>query len=155
VPEPTRNKTLRAINGHCVECGYRLAWILVRGRRLARRIAARLVVHRAKTLWLPTSRNVPKRHYYRLYRAGVVISVVAQQIQDMSAMSITHKTVGIGLPRLWCGTIALHCSVPADHQKRCLLRSPFCTWRGRIGVFESARKTEHKDPVDFIREFRG
>ena len=31
--------------------------------------------------------------------------VVAQPIQDMSAVSITHKTVGIGLPRLRYGTI--------------------------------------------------
>jgi hypothetical protein len=37
-----------------------------------------------------------------LNRAGVRIPVVGQPIQAMSEMSITDKTVGIGLPRLWC-----------------------------------------------------
>jgi hypothetical protein len=35
--ERRRNTPLRAINGRCVECGYRLAWIL-RGKELARRV---------------------------------------------------------------------------------------------------------------------
>ena len=30
--EPGRNTPLRAINGHSLKCGYRLAWILVRGK---------------------------------------------------------------------------------------------------------------------------
>ena len=51
------------------------------------------------------ARNAPKCHYSRLYRAGGIVRVVAQPIQDMSAVSITHKTVGIRLPRLWCGAI--------------------------------------------------
>jgi len=46
------------------------------------------------------ARNAPKCHYSRLYRAGVFVPVVAQPIQDMSALSIKDKTVGIGLPRL-------------------------------------------------------
>ena len=37
--DPRRNTLLQAINGRCVECGYRLAWILVRGKRLARRVS--------------------------------------------------------------------------------------------------------------------
>jgi hypothetical protein len=32
---------------------------------------------------------------------------VAQPIQDLSALSITDQTVGIGLPRLRCGTMAV------------------------------------------------
>ena len=28
--EPGRNTPLQAINGHCVQCGHRLAWILIR-----------------------------------------------------------------------------------------------------------------------------
>src|SRR5262245_16896226 len=51
------------------------------------------------------ARNVPKGYYSRLYRAGVVAFVVAHPIQDMSAVSITHKTVGNRLPPLWCGAI--------------------------------------------------
>jgi hypothetical protein len=31
--DPGRNTSLRAINGHCVQCGHRLAWILIRGKR--------------------------------------------------------------------------------------------------------------------------
>jgi hypothetical protein len=54
---------------------------------------------------LKKARNASKRHYSRLYRAGVFVFVVPQPIQDMSAVSITHKTLGIRLPRLWCGTI--------------------------------------------------
>src|SRR5262249_49189551 len=45
------------------------------------------------------ARNAPKRHYSRLYRAGVFVSVVAHPIQDMSAVSLAHKTVGNCLPR--------------------------------------------------------
>jgi hypothetical protein len=32
LPEPGRSTRLRAINGHCVQCGHRLAWILIRGK---------------------------------------------------------------------------------------------------------------------------
>jgi hypothetical protein len=32
--------------------------------------------------------------------------MVAHPIQDMSEVSIAHKTVGVRLPRLRCGTIA-------------------------------------------------
>jgi hypothetical protein len=51
------------------------------------------------------ARNAPKCHYSSLYRAGVFRPVVAKPIQDMSAVSIAHKTVGIRLPRLWRGAI--------------------------------------------------
>ena len=50
---------------------------------------------------------LPKRHSSRLCRAGVFVFVVAQPVQDLSAVSITHKAVGIRLPRLWCGAIGL------------------------------------------------
>jgi hypothetical protein len=72
---------------------------------------ALLVVHRTKSLFCvaawqeKAARNDPERHSSRLCRAGVFVPVVAQPIQDMSAVSITHKTVGIGLPRLRCGAI--------------------------------------------------
>ena len=29
--EPGRNTPLQAINGHCLKCGYRLDWIVIRG----------------------------------------------------------------------------------------------------------------------------
>jgi hypothetical protein len=51
------------------------------------------------------ARNDPKCHHPRVYRAGLFVFVVAQQVQDMSAVSITDKTVGIGLPRLRYGAI--------------------------------------------------
>jgi hypothetical protein len=51
------------------------------------------------------ARTAPKCHYSRLYRAGVFVPVVAQPIQDLSQVSIAHKTVVIDLPRLWCGAI--------------------------------------------------
>jgi hypothetical protein len=38
--------------------------------------------------------------------------VVARPIQDLSAVSITHKTVGIRLPRLWCGAIGWRTKLP-------------------------------------------
>jgi C4-type Zn-finger protein len=50
LPEPRRNIRLQAINGRCAECGYRMAWVLVRGRKSALRIGT-LVVHHAKTLF--------------------------------------------------------------------------------------------------------
>jgi hypothetical protein len=55
--------------------------------------------------WKKAARNDPKRHHYRLHRPGVFVFVVAQPIQAVSAVSITHKTVGIRLPRLRCGAI--------------------------------------------------
>jgi len=33
VPKPTPKATVSAINGQCLRCGYRLAWILIVGRR--------------------------------------------------------------------------------------------------------------------------
>ena len=33
--EPGRNTPVRAINGHCLKCGYRLAWIVISGKRVA------------------------------------------------------------------------------------------------------------------------
>ena len=49
------------------------------------------------------ARNAPKCHHSRLYRASIFVSVVAEPIQDLSAVSITDETVGIGLPRLRYG----------------------------------------------------
>src|SRR5215468_12265939 len=51
------------------------------------------------------ARNAPKSHYYRFYHVGVFAAVVAQPIQDLSAVSITDKTVGNCLPRLRCGAV--------------------------------------------------
>src|SRR5262245_908632 len=72
--------------------------------------SALLVVHHTRLSVLRSgrekaARNAPKSHYYRFYHAGVFAAVVAKPIQDMSAVSITDKTVGIRLPRLWCGAI--------------------------------------------------
>jgi hypothetical protein len=50
-------------------------------------------------------RNVPKYRYSRLHGTGLFVFVVAEPIQDLSAVSITDKTVGIGLPRLRYGAI--------------------------------------------------
>ena len=33
--EPRRNMPLRAVDGHCVKCGYRLAWIIISGKQIA------------------------------------------------------------------------------------------------------------------------
>jgi hypothetical protein len=33
--EPARNTRLQAVNGKCLGCSYRLAWIVIRGRRVA------------------------------------------------------------------------------------------------------------------------
>jgi hypothetical protein len=69
---------------------------------------ALLVVHHTKTLFCvaasqeKAARNDPKCHYSGLYRSGVFALMVAQPIQDVSALSITHKAVGVRLPRLWC-----------------------------------------------------
>jgi hypothetical protein len=96
---------VQAMNGRCLKCGYRLAWILVRCRRQPFG-SALLVVPLSKTFLCcdlagkKAARNDPECHYSRLYRAGVFVPVVAQQVQDMSALSITHKTVGVRLPRL-------------------------------------------------------
>jgi hypothetical protein len=38
--------------------------------------------------------------------------LVAQPIQNMSALSITHKTVGIGLPRLRFGAVGWRIKLP-------------------------------------------
>jgi hypothetical protein len=35
--EPGRNTSAQAINGHCLQCGHRLAWILFRRQRSTRR----------------------------------------------------------------------------------------------------------------------
>ena len=31
--EPGRNVPLQAVNGHCLRCDYRMAWIVIRGRQ--------------------------------------------------------------------------------------------------------------------------
>jgi hypothetical protein len=33
--EPDRNVPVRAVNGHCLKCDYRLAWIVINGKRAA------------------------------------------------------------------------------------------------------------------------
>ena len=35
VPERKAKMPVQAINGRCLKCGYRLAWVLVLGKRLA------------------------------------------------------------------------------------------------------------------------
>ena len=34
--EPGSNMPVRAVNGHCIKCGYRLAWIVIKGKQTAR-----------------------------------------------------------------------------------------------------------------------
>ena len=34
--EPGRNTPVRAVNGHCLKCGYRLAWIVIKGKQATR-----------------------------------------------------------------------------------------------------------------------
>jgi hypothetical protein len=36
IPERKPDTLVQAINGHCLKCGYRLTWLLVLGKRLAR-----------------------------------------------------------------------------------------------------------------------
>src|SRR5437016_1732410 len=73
------------------------------GRRCSSFITLKFFVLRSGCT--KAARNAPKCHYSRLNRARVFVFVMAQPIQVMSEVSITHKTVGIGLPRLWCGAI--------------------------------------------------
>jgi hypothetical protein len=99
---------LQAINGHCLECGYRLAWILVRGKRLARRVSTarrfipvRLVCDSASKRRLAMLQNViilvlPR---WRLRFCGGAA--------DSRYVGGHDKTVGIRLPRLRCGAIWL------------------------------------------------
>src|SRR5437016_11526332 len=42
VPERNAKMPIQAINGRCLKCGYRLAWVLVRGKTLAELGASRL-----------------------------------------------------------------------------------------------------------------
>jgi hypothetical protein len=49
---------IEAINGRCVKCGYRLAWVLVRGEHLTRLTQAGDIDNRLKTLL--DSLQVPK-----------------------------------------------------------------------------------------------
>ena len=74
------------------------------------------------------ARNAPKRHSSRLRRAGVFAAVVAQPMEDLSAVSITDKTVGIRLSRLRRGAEVV--PGPAGHPNDGLLYSFLCTWWG-------------------------
>jgi hypothetical protein len=56
--------------------------------------------------------------------------VVAQSIQDMSAVSITDKTVGIRLPHLWCGAIGLAVSACGSPKTGVFFILPFVQWDG-------------------------
>ena len=84
VREPGRNIRLQAINGRCAECGYRLAWLLVRGRTVALGVGAAPFTTLRLSMLRPgrkkAARNAPKCHYSSLYRAGVVGPVVAKPI---------------------------------------------------------------------------
>jgi len=112
------------------------------GRHCSSFITLKLFVFRSGRI--KAVRNDPKCQYSRLYRAGVCVPVVAQPIQDMSALSITHKTVGIGLPRLRCGAIGLVSSGLRITQNGCLLHSSLCTWWwgvvGGVAEFSSLRR---------------
>ena len=65
---------------------------------------------------------------------------VAQPIQNMSAVSITHKTVGNRLSRLWCGAEVV--PGPAGHPNEGLLYSFLCTWWGGGEAERSFRPQE-------------
>jgi hypothetical protein len=40
IPEGKRSRPVKAINGICVQCGYRLAWIVIRGKNVLRESVA-------------------------------------------------------------------------------------------------------------------
>jgi len=87
------------------------------------------------------ARSAPKSHFSRFCRADIFVLVVAQSIQDMSAVSITDKTVGIRLPRLRRGAGLVHRS--ADRPRGVFFILPFVHDGAGVrlsGVFESARK---------------
>jgi hypothetical protein len=91
-----------------------------------------VVVHHVKTRFVAAARNVPKRRCSRLHRARIVVPLVAQPIQDLSAVSITHKTVGVRLPRLRCGA-GLVWPGPTDQPNGCPLLSPLLYMAGLGG----------------------
>jgi hypothetical protein len=39
--EPGRNVPVRAVNGQCLKCDYRLAWIVIKGKQAAGRQSVR------------------------------------------------------------------------------------------------------------------
>jgi len=57
--------------------------------------------HKKLAITREAARNASKTDYYQLNCAGIFVFVVAKPIQNLSALSITDKTVGIRLPRLW------------------------------------------------------
>src|SRR5882724_1107578 len=82
-----------------------------------------LVVHHISKSEKKVARNAPKHHSFHLYRPGLFVPVVAQPIQDMSEVSITHKTMGIRLPHLWCGAIGWRTKHPIkSHPVQSLMR---------------------------------
>ena len=80
------------------------------------------------------ARNAPKCHYSRLCRAGVFVPMVARPIQGMSEVPITHKAVGIRLPRLWFGAITSLTQPLWISQNRCPPILPLCTWWGWVAA---------------------
>src|SRR5262245_17940299 len=104
--KPASNISLQAINGRCLMCGYRLAWILVQGREVdpAGWHGSSFIPLRLFYCAL-AARNAPKADYCRLSCTNVFACVVAHSIQDLSELPITYKTGGIRLPRLRYGAI--------------------------------------------------
>jgi hypothetical protein len=43
-----RNARVQAINGHCAHCGYRLAWLLFRGRQVTEQRSRAVVITSGK-----------------------------------------------------------------------------------------------------------
>jgi len=85
VRKPNPNTPVQAINGRCLLCGYRLAWLVVRGektsgagRHCSSFIPLRLFVLRPGKK--KVARNAPKRYSSRLCCVGVFVLVVAQPI---------------------------------------------------------------------------
>src|SRR5262249_42233023 len=72
--------------------------------------SSHLVVHYTRTLCVATWQErqlamLPNVILLVFAALAVFVPVVAHPIQDMSQVSITHKTVGNRLPCLWCGAI--------------------------------------------------
>ena len=84
--------------------------------------------------------NVPKAVHSCFHDAGVIGFVVAQPMEDLSAVSITDKTVGIRLSRLRRGAEVV--PGPAGHPNDGLLCSFLCTWWGGGEAERSFRPQE-------------
>jgi hypothetical protein len=79
--EPGRNTPLQAVNGHCLECGYRLAWLMIHSKQVSRTVSL--------FAWRKTHRKRGVQPL-RIFRENSTYCCVVEELESKTKVQVAN-----------------------------------------------------------------